>query len=45
MQVGTFDGIPLFVSDTAEPPFGDFWVPICGETGVYDLYVEAGETP
>jgi hypothetical protein len=45
VQVGSFDGIPLFVSDTAEPPFGDFWVPICGETGIYDLYVEAGELP
>jgi hypothetical protein len=45
VQVGSFDGIPLFVSDTAEPPFGDFWVPICGEAGVFDLYVESGETP
>jgi hypothetical protein len=45
VQVGSFDGIPLFVSDTAEPPYGDFWVPICGETGIYDLYVEAGELP
>jgi hypothetical protein len=45
VQVGTFDGIPLFVSDTAEPPYGDFWVPVCGETGIYDLYVEAGAIP
>ena len=45
VQVGSFDGIPLYVSDTAEPPFGDFWVPICGETGMYDLYVEAGAIP
>jgi hypothetical protein len=45
VQVGSFEGIPLFVSDTAEPPFGDFWVPICGESGVYDLYVEAGAVP
>ncbi len=45
VQVGSFDGIPLFVSDTAQPPFGDFWVPVCGETGIYDLYVEAGQLP
>jgi hypothetical protein len=45
VQVGTSDGIPLFVSDTAVPPYGDFWVPICGETGIYDLYVEAGAIP
>lgn len=45
VQVGSFDGIPLFVSDTAEAPYGDFWVPICGETGIYDLYVEAGAIP
>ncbi|HJU86094.1 MAG TPA: thrombospondin type 3 repeat-containing protein, partial [Gemmatimonadota bacterium] len=45
VQVGSFEGIPLFVSDTAEPPYGDFWVPICGETGIYDLYVETGAIP
>ncbi|HET6362096.1 MAG TPA: outer membrane beta-barrel protein [Gemmatimonadota bacterium] len=45
VQVGSFEDIPLFVSDTAEPPFGDFWVPVCGETGIYDLYVEAGAIP
>jgi hypothetical protein len=45
VQIGSFDGIPLFVSDTAEPPFGDFWVPVCGRTGIFDLYVEAGAIP
>jgi hypothetical protein len=45
VQVGSFEGIPLFVSDTAQPPYGDFWVPICGQSGIYDLFVEAGAGP
>ena len=45
VQIGSFEGIPLFVSDTAQPPYGDFWVPLCGQTGVYDLFVEAGAAP
>jgi hypothetical protein len=45
VQVGSFEGIPLFVSDTAEPPYGDFWVPLCGQSGIYDLFVAAGAGP
>ncbi|HYO46830.1 MAG TPA: outer membrane beta-barrel protein [Gemmatimonadota bacterium] len=45
VSVGSFDGIPLYVSDTAQPPFGDFWVPRCGDDGTYDLYVEVGALP
>ena len=45
VQIGSFEGIPLYVSDTAQPPYGDFWVPLCGQTGIYDLFVEAGAAP
>ncbi|HJR54259.1 MAG TPA: porin family protein [Gemmatimonadota bacterium] len=45
VQIGSFEGIPLFVSDTAQPPYRDFWVPLCGQTGIYDLFVEAGAAP
>ena len=45
LQVGSFDGIPLYVSNTARAPYGDFWVPLCGPDGTYELYVEVGSIP
>lgn len=45
VQVGTFQGVPIYVSDTAEPPYGDLWVQRCDGEGMFDLYVESGEAP
>jgi hypothetical protein len=45
VRVGSFDGIPIYVSDTAQVPYGDFWVPRCGGDGTFELYVEVGAIP
>lgn len=45
VRVGEHEGIPIFVSDTAEEPYTDFWVPRCGAGGLYELYVESGSLP
>jgi hypothetical protein len=45
VSVGAFDGIPIYVSDTARPPYTDFWVPRCGPGNLFELYVEVGALP
>lgn len=45
IHVGSFEGIPIYVSDTAQQPYGDFWAPRCGDDGTFELYVEAGALP
>jgi hypothetical protein len=45
VRVGEYEGIPIFVSDTAAEPYGDFWVPRCGPGGLFELYVESGSLP
>jgi hypothetical protein len=45
VRVGAFEGIPIYVSDTAQQPYGDFWVPRCGGDGTFELYVESGALP
>jgi hypothetical protein len=45
VRVGSSDGIPIYVSDTAQAPYGDFWVPRCGGDGTFELYVEVGALP
>lgn len=45
VRVGTFQRVPIYVSDTAEPPYADLWVPRCDGDGMFDLYVESGEVP
>jgi len=45
IRVGEFEGLPIYVSDTAQQPYGDFWVPRCGGDGTFELYVETGALP
>ena len=45
IRVGAFEGLPIYVSDTAQQPYGDFWGPRCGDDGTFELYVEAGALP
>jgi hypothetical protein len=45
IRVGAFEGLPIYVSDTAQQPYGDFWVPRCGDDGSFELYVETGALP
>lgn len=45
VRVGSFDGVPIYVSDTAQAPYGDVWVPRCGADDTFELYIEAGSIP
>ena len=45
IRIGEYEGIPIYVSDTAREPYSDFWVPRCGPGGMFELYVEAGTIP
>lgn len=45
VPAGTFDGIPIYVSDTAQRPYADLWVPRCDGDQMFELYVESGEAP
>jgi hypothetical protein len=45
IRVGAFEGLQIYVSDTAQQPYGDFWVPRCGGDGTFELYVETGALP
>ena len=45
VRVGEYEGIPIYVSDTAREPYSDFWVPRCGPGGMFELYVEVGALP
>ncbi|HET9333791.1 MAG TPA: thrombospondin type 3 repeat-containing protein [Gemmatimonadota bacterium] len=41
-QVGSFEGVPIYVSDTAVSPYTDFWMPRCGDGNVFELFFEGG---
>jgi len=41
-RVGSFDGVPIYVSDTATAPYSDFWMPRCGDGNVFELFIESG---
>jgi hypothetical protein len=41
-RVGSFEGVPIYVSDTAVAPYSDFWMPRCGDEGVFELFFESG---
>ena len=41
-RVGEHDGVPIFVSDTASPPYTDFWMPRCDGENVFELFIEGG---
>ncbi|HET6617057.1 MAG TPA: outer membrane beta-barrel protein [Gemmatimonadota bacterium] len=45
VRVGEYEGMPIYVSDTAREPYTDFWVPRCGPGSLFELYVEAGSIP
>jgi len=45
VPAGTFEGIPIYVSDTAQRPYADLWVPRCDGDQMFELYVESGEAP
>lgn len=45
VQVGSVEGLPIYVSDTTRKPFADFWVPRCGAENLFELYVEVGALP
>ena len=45
VRIGEYEGIPIYVSDTAREPYSDFWVPRCGPGGMFELYIEAGSIP
>jgi hypothetical protein len=41
-RVGSFEDVPIYVSDTAVAPYTDFWMPRCGDEGVFELFFESG---
>jgi hypothetical protein len=41
-RVGSFDGVPIYVSDTAVAPYKDFWMPRCGDESLFELFFESG---
>lgn len=45
VRVGTYDGVPIYVSDAAQAPYPDFWMPACGPGNLFMLYVEVGSLP
>lgn len=45
VQVGSFDDLPIYVSDTARKPYADFWVPHCSAEDTFELFVEVGALP
>ena len=45
VRVGEYEGVPIYVSDTAREPYSDFWAPRCGPGGMFELYVESGALP
>lgn len=40
-RVGSFDGVPIYVSNTATAPYSDFWMPRCGDGNVFELFIES----
>ncbi|MBW3661124.1 MAG: porin family protein [Gemmatimonadetes bacterium] len=45
VRVGAYENVPIYVSDAAEPPYTDFWIPDCGSDDLFKLYVETGSLP
>jgi hypothetical protein len=40
VQVGEYDGIPVYVNAFATEPYVDLWLPRCGPGSLFHLYVE-----
>lgn len=41
VRVAHHDGVPLYVSELASPPYSDLWLPRCDPQGTYSMYTKS----